>query len=88
MPLDANDITNLERGIDAALDAVIALVQPTIFKIVQDKGRDAAGPLIGMVEAINENRAALANKCLIDAIAQHPDADESITDVETEGTVQ
>lgn len=73
MSLNADDITNIERGIDAAVNAIIGMVQQSIVSIARQEGVQAVGPLTGFVQAINENREALNNKCLLDAIAAHPD---------------
>lgn len=85
MPLDTNDITNLERGIDAAIDTVLDMARESMVKINKDYGSERAGPFVGFVQAVVEHRAALANKCLMDAMAHHPDLDESDVGLETEG---
>jgi hypothetical protein len=90
MDLNQTDMTNLERGIDAALNTIISMAQTSLVKMLTDNPVGAA-PFQGFILALQDHRAALANKCLMAALAAHPDignADVSLEPTEKEGTVQ
>jgi hypothetical protein len=74
MPLNEDDITNIERGIDAAIETILSMAQVTSTHIATKEGVKAAGPIIGFIQALQEHRYALANKALINAFAKHPAA--------------
>lgn len=89
MSLSDNDITNVERGIDAAINAILGMAQQSLVKMnaANDPG---AAPFMGFVQALVEHRQALANKSLMDALVAHPDIGEAEVSLEPEkeGTVQ
>ena len=73
MSLNADDITNLERGIDAALDTILGMAQRSMATITVRHGAELAGPFIGFLQALVENRHALTLKSLDAAMVAHPD---------------
>jgi hypothetical protein len=81
MSLNQDDITNLERGIDAALNTIIGMAQQAMVKANADSPVKAQA-FLGFLQAINEHRAALANKCLQEALLAHPDLEQSTIGME------
>jgi hypothetical protein len=81
--LNPDDIANIERGVDATINAIIEMAQVSIAHISTKESATVAGPLIGFVQACTEHRGALANKALQQALLAHPDLEEG--EVATEG---
>jgi hypothetical protein len=80
--LNPDDITNIERGIDAGLDTILGMARESMVKLNADNP-GYAGPFVGFVQAVVEHRGAVANKALQQALLAHPDLEEG--EVATEG---
>lgn len=77
MKLSDNDVANLERGIDAGLDAILGMAQESMVKLNAEHGSGYAGPFIGFIQALVEHRGALSTKALQQALIVHPDLGEA-----------
>lgn len=76
MPLNTDDITNLQRGVDAAIDTIIGLTVPRAALLCgppYDPKHPAVTEFIGFLQALNENRFGLSNMALQRAIIDHPE---------------
>jgi hypothetical protein len=81
MDLNQNDFSNLERGIDAAIETILVMAREAMVKINADHGPGYSGPFVGFVQALVEHRSALANKALEQALLVHPDLGEATVEV-------
>lgn len=75
--LNENDVTNLERGIDAAIEIVLGMARESMVKINAQHGAHLAGPFIGFIQALVEHRGALSTKALEQALLVHPSLEEA-----------
>lgn len=91
MSLNADDITNLERGIDAAIAVIMDMAAKAMVGIATAEGIKAAGPLTGFLQALRDNPESLRNMALQSALLAHPDLEEAEVDISgppQEGTDQ
>jgi hypothetical protein len=70
--LTTDQISDLERGIDAATETVLGMARQAMVKINAEQGPALAGPFIGFIQALVENRQALNNMALEQALLHHP----------------
>jgi hypothetical protein len=83
--LSPDEITNIERGIDAMGATILGLAQQAAVRLTappQDPRARPVQELLGFIQALVENQFALGNMALERALATHPDMEKETTDVE------
>ena len=80
MALNADDITNIERGIDAGFDVLLELNARGLVAADSNGDRSAVRAFMDFAQGVTENRHALGVQALQRAMIAHPDIEEEGTD--------
>lgn len=80
MSLSPDQITDLERGIDAATEELLHMARQAMVRISAQHGPELAGPFIGFIQAIVEHKHQFGLAALQRALLGHPGLEEEELD--------